>query len=40
VGLLHQGGILLSKDLEDMKLHIHKVQCVIPDPSLEEALLT
>jgi ABC-2 type transport system ATP-binding protein len=23
-----------------MKLHIHKVQCVIPDPSLEEALLT
>ena len=29
VGLLHKGGILLSKDLEDMKLNIHKVQCVL-----------
>lgn len=28
VGLLHKGGILLSKDLYDMKLSIHKVQCV------------
>lgn len=28
VGLLHKGGILLSKDLFDMKLSIHKVQCV------------
>lgn len=25
VGLLHKGGILLSKDLEDMKLNIHKL---------------
>ena len=25
VGLLHKGGILLSKDLDDMKLNIHKV---------------
>ncbi len=40
VGLLHKGGILLSQDLEDMKLHIHKVQCVIPDPTKEEELLT
>ena len=40
VGLLHKGGILLSKDLEDMKFHIHKVQCVIPDPAKEEELLT
>ena len=39
VGLLHKGGILLSKDLEDMKFHIHKVQCVIPDPTQEEELL-
>ncbi len=30
VGLLHKGGILLSKDLEDMKLNIHKIQCVLP----------
>lgn len=28
IGLLHKGGILLSKDLFDMKLSIHKVQCV------------
>lgn len=31
VGLLHKGGILLSKDLDDMKLSIHKIQCVFPD---------
>ncbi len=29
VGLLHKGGILFSKDLDDMKLNIHKVQCVL-----------
>lgn len=29
VGLLHDGGILLSKDLEEMKLGIHRLQCVI-----------
>ena len=26
VGLLHKGGILLSKDLDEMKLGIHKIQ--------------
>lgn len=30
VGLLHRGGMLLSKDLDDMKMNIHKVQCVLP----------
>lgn len=40
VGLLHKGGILFSKDLEDMKFHIHKVQCVFQDPVKEEQLLT
>ncbi len=30
VGILHQGGILLSKDIADMKLNLHKVQCVFP----------
>lgn len=30
VGLLHKGGILFSKDLDDMKLNIHKIQCVLP----------
>ena len=39
VGLLHKGGVLLSREIEDMKLHIHKIQCVIPNPLLEEELL-
>ena len=34
VGLLHKGGILLSKDLDDMKLNIHKIQCVL-QPGME-----
>ena len=38
VGLLHKGGMLLSKDLEDMKFHIHKVQCVLTDRKQEEEL--
>lgn len=29
VGLLHMGGVLLSKDLEEMKDNIHKIQCVL-----------
>lgn len=28
VGLLHKGGILFSKDLDDLKCNIHKIQCV------------
>lgn len=28
VGLLHQGGILFSKDLDEMKMGIHRIQCV------------
>lgn len=31
VGLLHKGGILLSKDLYDMKLSVQRVQCVFKD---------
>ena len=38
IGLLHQGGILLSRDLEDMKFHIHKIQCVLTDKKKEEEL--
>lgn len=38
VGLLHQGGILLSQDLEDLKFHIHKVQCVLADAQKEKEL--
>lgn len=36
VGLLHKGGVLLSKDLEDMKCNIQKVQCVFA--SVEDEL--
>lgn len=36
VGLLHKGGILLSEELDDMKLNIHKVQCVLK-PGMTEA---
>ena len=39
VGLLHKGGILFAKDLDEMKLGIHKIQCVIPDPLMEDELL-
>ncbi len=39
VGLLHKGGILFARDLDEMKLGIHKIQCVIPDPELEAELL-
>lgn len=34
VGLLHKGGILFSKDLDDLKCNVHKLQCVF---SSEEA---
>ena len=39
VGLLHQGRILFSENLEDMKFHMQKVQCVLPDKEAEERLL-
>nr|WP_296045382.1 ABC transporter ATP-binding protein [uncultured Blautia sp.] len=38
VGLLYQGGMLLSKNLEDMKFHIYKIQCVLPDNEQEKVL--
>lgn len=30
IGLLHKGGVLLSKDLDDLKCNLIKVQCVLP----------
>lgn len=39
VGLLHKGGVLLSKDLEDMKCNIQKVQCVFENPADKEIAL-
>jgi len=34
VGLLHKGGILFEKDIDEMKLNIHKVQCVVKDDAV------
>ncbi len=36
VGILHQGGVLMQKELEDMKLNIHNIQCVFASPEDEE----
>ena len=38
MGLLHRGGMLVSRDLEDMKFHIHKIQCVLKDKDQERQL--
>lgn len=38
VGLLHKGGVLLEKDLDDMKLGAGKVQCVLPPGADIDAL--
>ncbi len=39
VGLLHKGGILLSRDLDEMKMSIHKVQCVLAEGMEPEELV-
>lgn len=38
VGILHRGGILLSRDIVDLKLNIHKVQFVLKDEEDEDKL--
>ena len=38
VGLLHRGGILMSRNLDDIKADVHKLQCVIPEPEAERAV--
>ncbi len=38
VGLLHEGGILFSKDLDSMKLGIFKLQCVLQDKNQVELI--
>lgn len=40
IGLLHQGGILLSEDLDDMKSNIYKIQCVFPEKKTESKILS
>lgn len=39
VGLLHRGGILFSKDLEELKCNIHKLQCVFRDTESQIAFM-
>ena len=39
IGLLHQGGVILSEDLGDMKLRMQKVQCVFPSDDDEKKAL-
>lgn len=36
VGLLHKGGILFETDLDEMKMNIHKIQCVAKDETALE----
>jgi ABC-2 type transport system ATP-binding protein len=36
IGLLHQGGVILSEDIEDMKLRMQKVQCVFENEEDEK----
>jgi len=37
IGLLHKGGVILSKDLEDLKCGIQKVQCVFTDDEAKKS---
>ena len=39
IGLLHKGKLLLTQDLDQMKYHVHKIQCVLPDEAREQQLL-
>lgn len=39
VGILHQGGVLMQKDLEEMKLNIHTIQCVFQNPENEKQMM-
>lgn len=39
VGLLHKGGILFNRDLDEMKMNIHKVQCVLQPGMVPEDLV-
>ncbi len=39
IGLLHQGGVILSQDIQDMKLQMQKVQCVFDSEEDEKKAL-
>lgn len=36
IGLLHQGGIIFERELDDLRLNIHKVQCAFSVPKTKE----
>lgn len=40
VGLLHKGGILFSKDLDELKCNIHKIQCVFKNDDSANHFIT
>ena len=40
VGLIHNGKLLFARDLDTMKCNINKIQCVIPNHTKEEELLS
>lgn len=38
VGLLHRGGMLLSKDVEELKSGLHRIQCAVKQEEKEQLL--
>ena len=38
VGLLHRGGVLLEKEVDELRLGMHRVQVVFKEPVADEAL--
>ena len=36
IGLLHQGGIVFEREIDDLRLGIHKVQCAFAEPKSRE----
>ncbi len=39
IGILHEGGVLLSEDIESMKLEIQKVQCVFEEDTEAQTII-
>ena len=40
IGLLHKGGVLMSQNIEDIKLGIQKIQCVFANDGDEQKILS
>lgn len=38
VGLLHRGGMLLSREVEELKSNLHKIQCAVSEEEKERLL--